>query len=123
MESGIGKSAAEWFLQADYDLDTAEYMFNGRRYFYSVFMCHLAIEKALKGLYVARLSSEPPRTHNLMHLAEKLGVVVPSETDAFLSLLSGLSVPTRYPDDLKRISREFRPRQDRASADADNGSH
>jgi HEPN domain-containing protein len=107
MESGIGKSAAEWFLQAEYDLDTAEYMFDGGRYFYSVFMCHLAIEKALKGLHVARLLSEPPRTHNLTYLAGGLDVKVPSETDAFLSVLSGLSVPTRYPDDLKRLAREF----------------
>jgi len=41
----------EWLKQAEYDLETAEYLFSGGRYLYSVFMCHLAIEKALKGLY------------------------------------------------------------------------
>ena len=29
-------------------MDTAAYMFRGGRYMYTVFMCHLAIEKALK---------------------------------------------------------------------------
>ena len=45
------RSAIEWLKQAEYDLETAEYLFSGGRYLYSVFMCHLAIEKALKGLY------------------------------------------------------------------------
>lgn len=38
----------EWFKQADYDLGTAEAMFRSRRYIYSIFMCHLCLEKALK---------------------------------------------------------------------------
>ena len=38
----------EWLKQADYDMDTAELMFSGGRYFYAVFMCHLSIEKALE---------------------------------------------------------------------------
>jgi HEPN domain-containing protein len=38
----------EWLRQADYDIDAAEYMYQGGRYVYAVFMCHLAIEKALK---------------------------------------------------------------------------
>jgi len=107
MTSAVGKSAEEWFRQADYDLDAAAYMFEGRRYFYAVFMCHLAIEKALKGLYAARLFAEPPRTHNLIYLIEKIDVEVPKETDKFLSVLAGLSVPTRYPDDLRRLARDF----------------
>lgn len=32
-------------------MKTAEAMFNSKRYLYAVFMCHLAIEKALKGIY------------------------------------------------------------------------
>ena len=31
----MAKDQKEWFLQADYDIETAEYMFNGGRYFYS----------------------------------------------------------------------------------------
>ena len=50
----MDKRPQEWIRQADYDIDTAEFMFNGGRYFYAVFMCHLSIEKALKGLYQAR---------------------------------------------------------------------
>lgn len=41
----------EWLRQADYDMETAEAMFESGRYIYAVFMCHLSLEKALKGLY------------------------------------------------------------------------
>lgn len=61
------KPPEEWFLQADYDMDTAQYMFDGGRYFYTVFMCHLSIEKALKGLHSARLGEEPPKVHSLVY--------------------------------------------------------
>ena len=37
--------ASEWIKQSDYDMDTAKYMFNGGRYAYIVFICHLAVEK------------------------------------------------------------------------------
>lgn len=56
--------AAEWIRQSDYDLDTARYMFSGGRYAYAVFMCHLAAEKAIKGLYEQRTEEIPPKTHN-----------------------------------------------------------
>ena len=50
----------EWLKQADYDMDTADAMFTSGRYFYAVFMCHLSIEKALKGLYSKELAEVPP---------------------------------------------------------------
>ena len=49
------KSPQEWRKQADYDIKTAEIMFDNKRYFYAVFMCHLSIEKALKGICLDRL--------------------------------------------------------------------
>jgi len=57
----------EWFKQAQYDMETAEYLRNGGRYSYAVFMCHLSIEKALKGLYCKELGGMPPKLHNLLY--------------------------------------------------------
>lgn len=45
------KPAEEWLLQADYDMETAQAMFDSGRYIYAMFMIHLSIEKALKGIY------------------------------------------------------------------------
>ena len=63
--------AKEWLKQSDYDLETAKFMASGGRYFYSVFMCHLSIEKALKGLYQEKIDKFPPKTHNLILLMNK----------------------------------------------------
>ncbi|NJD04595.1 MAG: HEPN domain-containing protein [Ruminiclostridium sp.] len=38
-----------WEEYAQYDLDTAEVMFDTGRYLYSVFMCQQAVEKIVKG--------------------------------------------------------------------------
>ena len=62
----------EWLKQADYDMDTADAMFSSGRYFYAVFMCHLSIEKSLKGLYSKELAEVPPKTHNLLYLLKKI---------------------------------------------------
>jgi HEPN domain-containing protein len=54
------KRTEEWLRQSDYDMDTADYMFHGGRHLYAVFMCHLAVEKALKAVYFEKLREIPP---------------------------------------------------------------
>ena len=60
----------QWLAQSVYDFQTAKAMFRSRRYIYAVFMCHLSLEKALKGLVTAVTGEIPPRTHNLIHLVK-----------------------------------------------------
>lgn len=93
----------EWFKQADYDMETAEVMYRGGRYFYAVFMCHLSIEKALKGLSHKILGEVPPKTHNLLLLLDKSGKKPDPEKEKFIIKLNTASVVTRYPDDLAKI--------------------
>ena len=101
------QSADEWLTQADYDVDTAQAMFDARRYFYAVFMCHLALEKALKGAFCAKVRQLPPRTHNLVYLAELVGIPFSKDQSGFLAKLSGASVATRYPEELRALKRQF----------------
>ncbi|HZK27437.1 MAG TPA: HEPN domain-containing protein [Thermoclostridium sp.] len=54
-----------WEEYAQYDLDTANVMFDTERYLYSVFMCQQAIEKIVKGIYVLYTGEEPVKTHNI----------------------------------------------------------
>jgi len=49
-----------WESHAEYDIKTAKQMFNTKRYPYVLFMCHLSIEKLLKGIYVT-LNYETPQ--------------------------------------------------------------
>jgi len=103
----MAKEPDEWFRQADYDMETAEFMLNGGRYFYVVFMCHLAIEKALKGLYQERVKELPPKVHNLIFLVEKIGLKISPHLYDWIFSLNRVSVPTRYPDNLAKLQKEF----------------
>ena len=103
----MSKNPEEFFRQADYYPETAEYMFNGGRYFNSVFMCHLSIEKALKGLYQDRLKETPPKVHNLVYLLNNIGIKPPEVQAKFLIKLNEASVPTRYPETLELLKRDY----------------
>ncbi|MFH1856338.1 MAG: HEPN domain-containing protein [Candidatus Omnitrophota bacterium] len=80
----------EWMKQADYDLNTAEVMFNAGRYIYCVFMCHLSLEKALKAHYVKNLKTHSPKTHDLIYLCEKATIELSEEKLIFIDKLNGL---------------------------------
>lgn len=101
------KKPKEWLRQADYDLDTAEVMFKAGRYFYAVYMCHLSVEKAIKGLYQEKLNELPPRVHNLVYLLNKIGVKPSEENGKFLIRLNEANIATRYPEDLDKLQRDY----------------
>jgi len=86
---------------------TAEVMFENKRYIHAIFMCHLSIEKALKGLYQKKTRELPPRIHNLVFLIEKMGLKPPSALYEDIFSLNRVSIPTRYPDDLEKMKKEF----------------
>jgi len=97
----------EWFQQADYDMETAEAMYNSQRYIYAVFMCHLSLEKALKGLYNKVLGEIPPKTHNLIFLLNKLDRKPEPALALFITKLNTASIATRYPDELAKIQKVY----------------
>ena len=101
------KRTEEWLRQADSDMDAADYLFQGGRYLYAVFMCHLAVEKALKGLYFERLRETPPRSHSLVYLLNAVGMVPPEKPGKFITRLSEASIPTRYPEDLAKVQQVY----------------
>ena len=101
------KPPEEWFKQAQYDYDTAKAMFNAGRYIYTVFMCHLTIEKALKGLHAKNLQKNPPKTHDLNYLCKIIDIKLPDELRKFMDNLNDLSVPTRYPDEIGKLVKEY----------------
>lgn len=102
------KLPEEWFNQADYDFVTAKAMLETGRYIYTIFMCHLSIEKALKGIYAKKLKENPSKTHNLNYICEEMNFEIPVKFQDFMDNLNNLSVPTRYPDKLEKLVSEFK---------------
>jgi len=103
----MDKRVQEWLKQADYDMDTAEFMFNGGRFFYAVFMCHLSIEKAMKSLYQARLKETPPKIHNLIYLLNKIGIKPVEDIGKFIIKLNEANVVARYPEDIDKLQKDY----------------
>jgi len=107
MENSMPKGFEEWLKQSDYDLKTAEAMFFSKRYVYVVFMCHLSLEKALKGFYQKKLRAIPPKVHNLIFLIEAVGLALPEDLYEVVFSINRVSIPTRYPEDLKKMQKEY----------------
>ncbi|MGB3976925.1 MAG: HEPN domain-containing protein [bacterium] len=103
----MGNKHEEWMKLADYDMDTADVLYDAGRYFYAVFMCHRSIEKALKGLYGKELADAPPKTNNLLYLLKKIGKKLEKNVVTFIVKLNTASVDTRYPDDLAKIQAAY----------------
>ncbi|MBW1869144.1 MAG: HEPN domain-containing protein [Deltaproteobacteria bacterium] len=103
----MDKRILEWLKQADYDMDTADFMCKGGRCFYAVFMCHLAIEKALKGLYQQNLQETPPKTHNLIYLLNKIGLRPDEDRGRVITRLNEANIATRYPDDIDKLQSNY----------------
>ena len=97
----------EWLKQAQYDLETAEIMYKSTRYVYTVFMCHLAIEKALKALFIERTGTIPPRIHNLIKLAKITQANLNENQIEFISTLNMAGIGTRYPELLDEAIKKY----------------
>lgn len=93
----------EWYFQSDYDLETANDMLKSGRTVYCVFMCHLSLEKALKGLLIKRTGDFPSKSHSLIYFVEKLELDLEEPVYEFIFTLNKISVPTRYPDNLRKL--------------------
>ncbi|MBE0461775.1 MAG: HEPN domain-containing protein [Candidatus Aminicenantes bacterium] len=101
------KEVKNWLDSARYDLETAEHILKAGRYVYTIFMCHLAIEKVLKAKVEEITGKTPPKVHNLRYLAKLSGLGPPEEMLNFLSKLSEVSIPTRYPEDFIQLKRTY----------------
>jgi HEPN domain-containing protein len=95
-----------WIEMSEYDIETAKAMLETKRYLYVGFMCHQAIEKSLKAVFVRDCPPEMlPFIHNLAKIAEKSGIYV-AMTDTqkdFMDELEPLNIEARYPEAKDRL--------------------
>jgi len=94
-----------WIEIAQYDIDTARVMFNGKRFLYVGFMCHQVIEKILKAYFVQTMNETPPYIHNLTVLAKKSGIYAAfsEEQKDLIDILEPLNIEARYPTTKEKL--------------------
>ncbi len=101
------KATRNWIATSEYDIETAKHMLKSGRYVYVVFMCHLSVEKLLKGLVAETQEDLPPKTHNLRYLVKLSKIEIPEEHATILDVLNTASIPTRYPEDMEKLLKQF----------------
>jgi len=99
----VDKETKNWLNMVDYDLMTAKEMLNTGRFVYVVFMCHLAIAKALKAIICECTKQIPPKTHDLIYLVNIGKVKLSKELSDFIGMINNASVVMRYPEDLSKL--------------------
>ncbi len=94
------KQIEYWLKASNLDLQTALDLFNsGKNLHFCLFMCHLSIEKLLKALVVKASNDFPPKSHNLLRLAEIANITLKDNKVEFLEELNQFQLSTRYPDE------------------------
>ncbi len=116
------KEAAKiWVEDAEYDLASAEVMYNSGRHFFVIFMCNLAVEKMLKAVWAYGKDEYPPKVHDLIYLMRKTEMVLPQDLDELIIYLSDKNVITRYPDGRREIANQLTKEKSKQVLDLTGG--
>lgn len=84
-----------WILQAERDLESAKHAFESNDHYVVAFMCHQAVEKSLKALYIKKFK-KLRKIHDVAFLAKELGL--PEKLIEDCIRLNPVYIDSRYPD-------------------------
>lgn len=89
-----------WRTSSDNDFNTMHNLYKSKDYHWCLFLGHLVIEKLLKALYVKKTKQivQPPKTPDLLQLAEKAGIETNNRQKDLLDLITTFNISVRYPD-------------------------
>lgn len=88
-----------WLASAKNDLSAAEQLFLSAKYDWCLFIGHLVLEKTLKAYFVYRNDNKiPPKTHNLLKLAEISNLSLTEDQKLFLDEVNDFNLEVRYPE-------------------------
>ena len=69
--------------------------------------CHLALEKLLKAHVTEIIQAVPAKTHDLIYLIKKAELEMSDDYLEFIGRINNASIPTRYPDDVRRAVQDY----------------
>jgi HEPN domain-containing protein len=98
-----------WRAGAQDALDTAQKLYESKKFHHALFFCHLAVEKALKAKYIAVHNEMPPYTHDVLLLASRSGTNFSQEQLRALAELNTFNVSARYEEDKLELYNKATP--------------
>ena len=87
-----------WLTASKEDFDSAEILFQNKKYHHALFFCHLSIEKMLKAIIVKSTKTAPPLIHDLIRLAEKAKLPLSEAQMNELAEITTFNIDARYDD-------------------------
>jgi len=94
----VPKQIEYWRKSSDEDFAAAQSLAEQGHLRHSLFFAHLAIEKMLKAHVTRQTNDIPPRTHNLIRLAEIANLKLDPKREGFLREFGVYQLEGRYPD-------------------------
>ncbi len=90
------KQALGWKADAKEDIEFANECFERGKIKFGLFLCHLALEKVLKGLVCKTTLDQPPKIHDLIQLAEFAKLDIVAEQKRSLGKINEFNITGRY---------------------------
>mgnify|MGYP006375428335 FL=1 len=89
----------QWFDIAEQDMQVAELTHKNSYWLYTAFLCHQALEKALKGYWTAVRDDIPLYTYSHAKLMEECGLMakLTDEQLKFVAMMIPMYIEARYP--------------------------
>lgn len=87
-----------WIESSDENYKDMIVLYNSERFSFALFTGHLVIEKLLKAYYVKNVAINAPKIHNLLILADKIGLKLTEEQEDILKDISAFNIAARYSD-------------------------
>ena len=78
---------------------------------YMRFSCAIWLSKRPLRDFTERMAETPPKIHNLIFLIEKMSLEPPDDLHEVIFSLNRVSIPTRYPDDIEKMKKEYNKRK------------
>jgi HEPN domain-containing protein len=94
----IDSLANYWRESSEQNYATMQNLIKTKEYSWALFLGHLVIEKLLKALYVRRLEKHPVFSHDLLRLANKIDVELPTSFEEWLDEITTFNINARYDD-------------------------
>ena len=87
-----------WRDGADDAFKTAQKLIEAKRFHHALFFCHLALEKILKAVCVAKTGKVAPPVHSLLLLVEKADIKINQDKRDQLREINTFNIEARYDD-------------------------
>ncbi len=85
-----------WIESAIEDLEMANELLKMKRNHYSLFFCQLSLEKLLKGIFIKKSDTHPPKTHDLTKLVRLINPDIDTAILEQLAEITTFNIEARY---------------------------